>query len=243
MQRTGVGKRLMAAVVSDPKSRGFNSIIVWVLAANPSRRFYEKLGGDHTQTRNITIEGKQLEEYGYGWKNPDSLGDCAGPKKNESTGQLQAPLVRGITPEDYCAVDFIARAPKPVWFTESALEEISHAVRHECGYVALQSGMHIGFATYQLKDDIEMAELTWIGVHPDFQGKGVGRRLVEAIGQELCKRGFKTLEVYTMAATVNYEPYATTTRFYHGIGFSDVSVEPKRFPSNDDKLLLRKRLG
>jgi len=73
MQRQGIGRRLMLAAAKDLKSRGFNSLIVWVLADNPSRRFYEKLGGEHIQTRAITVGGEQFKECGYGWKNFDSL--------------------------------------------------------------------------------------------------------------------------------------------------------------------------
>jgi ribosomal protein S18 acetylase RimI-like enzyme len=104
-------------------------------------------------------------------------------------------------------------------------------------------GVQVGFVTYRVNADRETAELTWIGVRPDFQRKGIGRRLVEAIEQELSRKGVKTLEVSTVAPTVNYEPYARTRRFYHGIGFRDVRVEPKGFPSGDDKLLLRKQIG
>jgi ribosomal protein S18 acetylase RimI-like enzyme len=68
MQRRGIGRQLIRSAVTDLKSRGFNSMIVWVLADNPSREFYKRLGGEHVQTRNITIGGTQLEEYGYGWK-------------------------------------------------------------------------------------------------------------------------------------------------------------------------------
>jgi GNAT superfamily N-acetyltransferase len=131
----------------------------------------------------------------------------------------------------------------PKWFTESALEEIAHAVRNEFGYVAVQGGMCIGFATYRPSDDHETAELTWVGVHPEFHRRGVGRGLVEAIERKLNRIGCKSLEVYTVAATVEYEPYALTRSFYHAIGFNDISVEPKGFPSGDDKLLLRKQLG
>jgi ribosomal protein S18 acetylase RimI-like enzyme len=73
MQRKGIGKQLMVAAAKDLKSRGFDSMIVWVLADNPSRHFYDKLGGEHVQTRNITIGGKQFQEFGYGWKNLDSM--------------------------------------------------------------------------------------------------------------------------------------------------------------------------
>jgi len=50
-------------------------MIAWVLAENPSRHFYQKLRGEHAQTREITIGGMKLKEYGYGCKNLDSIPD------------------------------------------------------------------------------------------------------------------------------------------------------------------------
>jgi ribosomal protein S18 acetylase RimI-like enzyme len=73
MQRRGIGKQLILAAVQDLKSRGFSSMVVWVLAYNPSRRFYEEMGGEHVERRDITTGGKLLKEFGYGWKNLDSM--------------------------------------------------------------------------------------------------------------------------------------------------------------------------
>jgi ribosomal protein S18 acetylase RimI-like enzyme len=73
MQRQGIGKRLMQSAIRGLTSRGFSSMIVWVLADNPSRRFYELLGGEHVQTRDISRGGRPLKEVGYGWKNLDSI--------------------------------------------------------------------------------------------------------------------------------------------------------------------------
>jgi len=73
MQRQGIGRQLMLAAVQDLKSRGISSMLVWVLVDNPSRRFYESLGGEHVQTRDITMGGKPLKEFGYGWENLDSI--------------------------------------------------------------------------------------------------------------------------------------------------------------------------
>jgi ribosomal protein S18 acetylase RimI-like enzyme len=73
MQRRGIGKQLMLAAVQDLKGRSFSSMLVWVLADNPSKRFYEELGGEHVQTREVTTGGKLLKELGYGWKNLDSI--------------------------------------------------------------------------------------------------------------------------------------------------------------------------
>jgi hypothetical protein len=41
------------------------------------RGFYERLGGEHVQTRDITVGGKQFQEFGYGWKNLDALAKMA----------------------------------------------------------------------------------------------------------------------------------------------------------------------
>jgi ribosomal protein S18 acetylase RimI-like enzyme len=77
MQRRGIGKRLMLAAVQDLSSRGFSSMLVWVLADNPSRHFYEKLGGEHVQTRDTIVGGKSFKELGYGWKSLDSISQNA----------------------------------------------------------------------------------------------------------------------------------------------------------------------
>lgn len=43
-------------------------MIVWVLEANPYRRFYEKLGGVSVRRRVVPVAGVPLPEVGYGWK-------------------------------------------------------------------------------------------------------------------------------------------------------------------------------
>jgi ribosomal protein S18 acetylase RimI-like enzyme len=79
MQRRGIGKQLLLAAVKELNRQGFDSMIVWVLADNPSRRFYEKLGGEQVQTRGIIVGGKEFKEYGYGWKNLNSLVERSSP--------------------------------------------------------------------------------------------------------------------------------------------------------------------
>ncbi len=66
-QGQGVGWQLVAAVARDLSRQGFGSMLVWVLAANPARRFYEALGGQQLRTRVATISGVELEEVCYGW--------------------------------------------------------------------------------------------------------------------------------------------------------------------------------
>jgi GNAT superfamily N-acetyltransferase len=44
-QRQGLGRRLTAAAVNWLLQSGLSSMLVWVLADNPSRAFYGALGG------------------------------------------------------------------------------------------------------------------------------------------------------------------------------------------------------
>ena len=67
-QRQGVGQQLTRAVVNDLLLHGLSSILVWVLADNPSRAFYEALGGQYVAEQQITIGSAQLTEVAYGWR-------------------------------------------------------------------------------------------------------------------------------------------------------------------------------
>lgn len=73
MQGMGSGKRLALAVARDLKTRGFGSMLVWVLEDNPYKRFYESIGGTYVGASEIDLGGKKLRESGYGWRDVDSL--------------------------------------------------------------------------------------------------------------------------------------------------------------------------
>lgn len=68
-QQKGAGRQLVKVLATRLLERGMNSMIVNVLVQNPSRNFYEKMGGKFIKTSNIEIAGKKLEEAVYGWKN------------------------------------------------------------------------------------------------------------------------------------------------------------------------------
>jgi ribosomal protein S18 acetylase RimI-like enzyme len=73
MQRMGFGKRLVLSVARDLKARGLDSMLVWVLADNPYKRFYESIGGTIVGMSEISLGGEKLKESGYGWRDLDSL--------------------------------------------------------------------------------------------------------------------------------------------------------------------------
>lgn len=67
-QGKGIGRSLMKRVVEHLEESGHNSMLVWVLEENPSRGFYEKMGGKKVDRKTLTISGKVLNEIAYGWE-------------------------------------------------------------------------------------------------------------------------------------------------------------------------------
>lgn len=68
VQRKGLGTSLVRRFMFELRSAGFGSMLVWVLAQNPSRKFYEALGGALVAEKRVDLAGTSFVEVGYGWK-------------------------------------------------------------------------------------------------------------------------------------------------------------------------------
>ena len=66
-QRRGLGRRLVSSVARRLLELEYRSMLVWVLAANPARAFYEAIGGALVRSRQMELAGETQEEAGYGW--------------------------------------------------------------------------------------------------------------------------------------------------------------------------------
>jgi ribosomal protein S18 acetylase RimI-like enzyme len=66
-QNRGVGRQLIAALFERLRYSGKNSALIWVIRANPSRFFYQRLGGKVILTRRIRVGGEPVEAVAYGW--------------------------------------------------------------------------------------------------------------------------------------------------------------------------------
>ncbi|MBB3111138.1 GNAT superfamily N-acetyltransferase [Paenibacillus phyllosphaerae] len=66
-QRKGIGTQLFHAIAAHLIAQGYGSMLIWVLKANPSRSFYEALGGVKRREATIEVGGSMVEEAGYGW--------------------------------------------------------------------------------------------------------------------------------------------------------------------------------
>jgi L-amino acid N-acyltransferase YncA len=72
-QRQGIGRRLTGTVARRLAERGHRSMLLWVLADNPSRLFFEALGGHTVGEREASIAGVSLIEVAYGWRDINLL--------------------------------------------------------------------------------------------------------------------------------------------------------------------------
>jgi len=72
-QGRGLGGWLLETVVRAQLAAGRRSMLLWVLADNPARRFYEAFGAEAVTTRQIAVDGAMLEEVAYGWRDLAAL--------------------------------------------------------------------------------------------------------------------------------------------------------------------------
>ena len=67
-QNQGLGEKLLKGLFHVLISQGYDSAVIWVLALNPSRFFYEVMGGRRVGERDEKLWGTTLKEIAYGWK-------------------------------------------------------------------------------------------------------------------------------------------------------------------------------
>jgi ribosomal protein S18 acetylase RimI-like enzyme len=82
-QNRGLGRRLLDAMFRQLRAEGCDTAVLWMLADNPTRFFYEGMGGALCGHRVDTMAGRDVEEVAYAWRD------------------LEAPLVRRrLAPEE-----------------------------------------------------------------------------------------------------------------------------------------------
>ena len=72
-QGHGYGAALFKAMTTRFLEQNHTAMLLWVLSTNPSRGFYEKMGGHYLKTKPLDIGGKTLEEVAYGWDDLSAL--------------------------------------------------------------------------------------------------------------------------------------------------------------------------
>jgi len=66
-QNQGIGRALLLALFARLVERGNRSAVIWVLSENPSRFFYQRLGGREVRRKTLPFAGAQVAATGFGW--------------------------------------------------------------------------------------------------------------------------------------------------------------------------------
>jgi ribosomal protein S18 acetylase RimI-like enzyme len=66
-QERGIGRALLCACFDSLAAADIDSAFLWVLADNPSRFFYEAMGGRRIGERDENLWGVSVHEIAYGW--------------------------------------------------------------------------------------------------------------------------------------------------------------------------------
>ncbi len=64
----GIGKSLLSGLFDVLLERGSRSALIWVLADNPARFFYQAMGGTHVAVRTERLGCISLPAMAYGWR-------------------------------------------------------------------------------------------------------------------------------------------------------------------------------
>lgn len=130
------------------------------------------------------------------------------------------------------------------WFSKSAREEtIPTDIESHKVFIAEDEGRIVGFVSLCVKSD--MPEISWIGVNPNYQEIGIGKKLLDRVESEVRERGFNKLRVETVSKECAREtPYEGTVNFYESVGFKlDRIVENYWDDGETDKAVYVKEIS
>lgn len=80
-QDRGIGRALLLCLFDLLVDRGLTSALVWVLAENPSRFFYEAMGGRRVAERKERLWNTMLQQTAYGWDDLRLVTARSGPRE------------------------------------------------------------------------------------------------------------------------------------------------------------------
>jgi ribosomal protein S18 acetylase RimI-like enzyme len=72
-QSLRIGRDLVRELAHALRRRGFRRMEVWVLAKNPAKAFYTRMGAQFARSKGIEIGGAVLMEHAYVWPDIEAL--------------------------------------------------------------------------------------------------------------------------------------------------------------------------
>jgi L-aminopeptidase/D-esterase-like protein/GNAT superfamily N-acetyltransferase len=135
----------------------------------------------------------------------------------------------------------------PGWFPPGAWDKMQADLVSKPALVAEIDGEPLGLVCWESIAHIEpgAVNIAWLAVHRDWRGRELGRALLRVMEDKLRNQGdVNSVQVWTVADSEHYPPYAETRAFYRAMGYEDAYVDVvNRTPASGDKLFMRKRLN
>lgn len=107
--------------------------------------------------------------------------------------RLHRGTIRGINVRDYPSRHIA------VWSGRVSAKRFRDSAKDKIRYVAIEKNKIVGFGDFDKK-----GELTALYVHKDFQGKGVGHRLLKILEQKAFKMGFEEFKLDSSITALNF---------------------------------------
>jgi ribosomal protein S18 acetylase RimI-like enzyme len=102
-------------------------------------------------------------------------------------------------------------------FDDHALHQAPLDARRHGAWLLEDSGGLVSFLVAERRGRV--AEILWMATRPDARHRGHGTALLEHVFAELQREGVVMVEVKTLDASEDYEPYEATRAFYERMGF------------------------
>ena len=106
----------------------------------------------------------------------------------------------------------------PEYFNEDGYKKMEQDLLSHELYTVMRDERLAGFITIDTKSQ-NVAEISWMAVDKEQQGKGIGSQLLVYVIEDLRDSGYKLLEVKTLSEIDEYQPYEGTRAFYRKHGF------------------------
>jgi ribosomal protein S18 acetylase RimI-like enzyme len=149
-----------------------------------------------------------------------------------------AGTVRAATTQDAATCEAIVLG-LPDFFTDDVPDKVRGDLRDHGGWVIDDAREVVGFVVVERRGP-RAAEILWAAVAADRRGAGLGTRLIDHVLEKLGADGVQIVEVKTLDASADYEPYEATRAFWLARGFVQfdmIDPLPGRRPGNPAAIL------
>jgi ribosomal protein S18 acetylase RimI-like enzyme len=125
-------------------------------------------------------------------------------------------------PEDKEAAVDIARS-LPDYFTELGLERIAEDLEKYMLFGFFDGDAMVAFITVHETDE-RCVDISWLATRKEYQGQGIGRKLVYAALEPYEERGFELCALQAPVETEPGEDFSATKKFYERLGFQTLYI-------------------